>query len=412
MSSRLILERCGPPVAEALKNPLAMRKISKYVGEYIDSNHVAFSAQHFGHRVVFDHGKHGEGRHAKLLFDLIEDVGGPSPLELHQLIHTVRSQHNVKFGMALDKPFFWIAAVYLIERGRDAKITDSRDARDLQNLIYYMCFGWWWTLQVKIYKYIPPVEVLNYTVSRLSRKFKIKEKGTALDAIFDSAWNHYLNFKKDLERGSDEDIKSFINAQWSRLNSIFVNFMKETIKDQKAGNYLNTDRDQQGVSGDDGQPEKDMDTFNSAILSIAKQTAIHIASNPPSSRIIALSSRIAKVSEDGLRDSVASMVKRYKIEYFQKLVTNMMSLYVNEGGYMPSTIFSRQFVVYMLQLYARSNTTNTFVIDIKKQLDEILRSVSQQYVATNRKTTQTMLRKSIYVYFALSIQEANRGRSF
>jgi hypothetical protein len=408
MSTRMLVERCEESITKALKNPVTMRKYNRIVYTFIDRNNDTMSAPHFGKRLLFDHGPYGEGKETKPIFELIDM--DPSPKELTALVKKIKDS-GVIFLPPADRSFMWLSAMFLRVREQLPGSVKDKE-RDLKSIVIYMCFLWWWIVQRKVYPHIPRDEVLNYTVSRLSRKFKIKEHGNALDAVWDSAWSHYLNFKSLLAEGSDDSIKQFITGQWSRINSLFVNFMKETMRDQREGNYMNVDDDHQAVSGDEGHAESELDTYSSEIQQLTSRTTDMLMNKPVNQRLVDLSARISKVSPEGLRDSVAAMTKTFEYDFFYELVNGMLSMYVNDGRNSPNTIYSKHYIVYMLQLYGRSNTTNEFVHEIKNKLDKILRSVSQQYNNTNRKATQVILRKSIFVYVALMVQEANRGMKF
>lgn len=398
----MLIELMSEPSARVVSNRSDMRKFERLVDRFIDTNNESLTANHFGERLIFDQGKHGEGRDSRPVFELT-DV---DPREIEKTLDRVRKT-GVRFSSSMDYPLNWMLANWIRELDKH----DNKRYREFytEKTLMYMSFAWWWSLQIKYFKHKPQKGIVDYTVSRLSQKFKIKRFGNALDAVYDSVYTQYLNDIQRLREGSDENVKLFLNGQLSRMNSMFQKFRNEFEKDYRAGNYINVDDDQQAVKGDDGSPEIEASTYSTTIQNMTQRTVSRLLNENADQKAINVSSKINKVPASSLRSSIESMTSNYQEEYFYQLIIDMITLYVVEGQRSPRQIFSNDYLEYMLKLYRRSNTSDEGAIRIKKKLDEILTQVSPLYLKTNRATTKMNLRKSIFLYLAIQIQRANRS---
>lgn len=409
--SKILINGLSPQIKPLRTNSGVLRKFDRLVKDYIDEHAEVLMEPHFAKRLYFDHGKDGDGEHTKPVFELFDLKGQ----QVSSLIKQMKRENIVVLDQ-LTRPLHWLLTVWLRELVLIAKETKLRSSEKnqientIENIIAYMIFGWWWTLQIKYFPFVPNENIVAYTVSRLSGKFKIRQYGSGMDALIASSINHFKKHVHELESGTDEDIKNFVSGQWSRLNSIFKNFAREVMKDHEQGNYINPDTDEQAEKGDDGRPEREMTTYSGLINEMTLRTVDRLFNSVPDQKAINLSAKLSgNLNEHALKDSIQSMLSSFEYDYLKDIVSSIIVLYVIKGGRKPSQIYSRDYIEYVYEIYSRSNTRDETVLKIKEKLDEILKVVSDLYIKTQRRATKTRLRKSIFLYFALMIQQSNRN---
>ena len=95
------------------------------------------------------------------------------------------------------------------------------------------------------------------------------------------------------------------------------------------------------------------------------------------------------------------------MEDIREVVYSIMYDFLFTGNHDQASINSTELLIYSLETYKKSNTTNTNVVKIKNILDKWLSMYSETYAKTNRIATMNTFRKSLYMFFIFTIQKTS-----
>ena len=135
---------------------------------------------------------------------------------------------------------------------------------------------------------------------------------------------------------------------------------------------------------------------------------LNLSIKGPDSKIIHIVSKMNEVSISDLRNTLDKLCKDKKnMEDIREGVYSIMYDFLFTGNHDQASINSTEFLIYSLETYKKSNTTNTNVVKIKNILDKWLSMYSETYAKTNRIATMNTFRKSLYMFFIFTIQKTS-----
>ena len=135
---------------------------------------------------------------------------------------------------------------------------------------------------------------------------------------------------------------------------------------------------------------------------------LNLSIKGPDSKIIHIVSKMNEVSISDLRNTLDKLCKDKKnMEDIREVVYSIMYDFLFTGNHDQASINSTEFLIYSLETYKKSNTTNTNVVKIKNILDKWLSMYSETYAKTNRIATMNTFRKSLYMFFIFTIQKTS-----
>ena len=135
---------------------------------------------------------------------------------------------------------------------------------------------------------------------------------------------------------------------------------------------------------------------------------LNLSIKGPDSKIIHIVSKMNEVSISDLRNTLDKLCKDKKnMEDIREVVYSIMYDFLFTGNHDQASINSTEFLMYSLETYKKSNTSNTNVVKIKNILDKWLSMYSETYAKTNRIATMNTFRKSLYMFFIFTIQKTS-----
>lgn len=253
----------------------------------------------------------------------------------------------------------------------------------------------------KYFKFEPNERIMAYTINNLSNKFKIKQMGTVLATLVDIITicdNHY---SKNLIRGTDKDIADYISAIKTRLNSIIKNICGEFMKQHDSGKYMNYEEE-----NEDEENFRTADSNSYVVERMTNAVVLELSVKGPDMKIVTVAAKLNKVSINDLRTTVTRMCKDKKNrDEIKQVVSAILFDFLFDGENTKDDIYSSKFIVFSLNTYKKSNTTDTNVVKIKEICDKWLNEYSDAYKKTNMVSTLNLFRKAMYMFFVFTIQK-------
>ena len=225
--------------------------------------------------------------------------------------------------------------------------------------------------------------------------------GTVVAALIDTVVicdNHY---SKNLIRGTDKDIADYISAVKTRLNSLIKNICGEFMKQHETGKYMNYE-----VDNEDEENFSMADSNSYMIDRITNAVILTLSVQGPDMKIVTVAAQLNKVSVNDLRTTVTKMCQDKSNRNDIKEVTSAILYdFLFDGNNTQEELHSSKFIVYSLNTYKKSNTTDTNVVHIKEILDKWLSQYSAAYKKSNMVGTLNLFRKALYMFFVFTIQK-------
>ena len=381
--SSVILKEIYPTIEGALKNKSTEEEIKKVVNFYLDKNNEKLTTIGPSQRIIFSI------EDKEKLFNAL-DV---SPVQIKKAID--KSTYIKSSWKKIADPFF-VACVLGI---RYSIIHKKDELRTI--LIIYLTVALYPSLHFKYFKFEPNENIMQYTINSLSNKYKIRQMGSMYNALLDTTLVSHENSKRDLVRGDDKSIIDYLNSCQTRLNSMLKNIADEYYKNHKNQNYLNLEEDK--------NTEDEFRVADSNIFSVDKitnQVLLKLLVDGPSIRLIDYAAKLCSVSVSELRNYINLMVIDENKEDMKNLIENIVFLFIYDQHNKADEISSNKFMIYCIELYKKSNTTNKNIMKIKLILDKWLTQIDI-YKKTQRLATINDFRRAIFLFFVFTIQRVN-----
>ena len=365
----------------ALKNPSHSKEIIRIISKYVDRNTDALVTLGPVNNIVFFDSDRIP------IYEILS-------ITKDELVATIKKSSDVSKSVNASDPFnvaMTLMIRYFCMTNKDAE----RKACAL-----YLLLSMYPSLFAKYFKFKPNENIMSYTISSMSNKFKIKQKGTmlsVLDDVVSTCDNHYT---PELKRFTDKDVATYIMAIKTRVNSILKNICNEFMKHHRAGNYINYE--------EDNMDEDNFTVADSNSLLIRRVTdavTLQIAVHGPEMRCVSLAAKMCKVSVNAMRTAVTQLCKESKNKAkITELVSDIMYDFLFNETNTQQDIKSTKFTLYALNTYKKSNTSNNNILKIKAILDEWLTEYSEQYKKTNVQSTINNFRRALYMFWVFTIQ--------
>ena len=184
----------------------------------------------------------------------------------------------------------------------------------------------------------------------------------------------------------------------TRLNSFLKKIAREFYDNQKQGNYLNLE-----FESNDEDNYREADSSIHAIERIVNKTTMKLIVDGPSIKLITIAAKNNSVSVNELRNYLNTMIVGDNKKDITEIIESILFLYVYDDKNSIDDINSDKFLLYCLDIYKRSNVTDTNVLKIKKILDSWLDHLGT-YKKTNRVATINNFRRALFTFFVITIQ--------
>lgn len=315
-------------------------------------------------------------------------------LEPNEMKPVIKTVHEFARSVNASDPFN-VAMVLII---RYFHVVKDKERRKLSAL--YMMLSMYPSLFAKYFKFPPNENIMEYTISSMSNKYKIKQETSLLSALISMVTICDDHYDKDLIRGTDKDLSMYISAMKTRLNAFLKGICGEFMKQHKNKNYINYEED-------NNDPDNFTVADNNSLLvqRVSQAVILNISVNGPDMQAVTYAAKMSSVSVNDLRSTVTNLCKEKKNNgEIAKMISAILYDYLFTGKNTQEEIYSTKFTVYALNTYKKSNTTNTNIVAIKNVLDKWLSEYSERYRKTNTASTINCFRKALYLFWVFTIQ--------
>lgn len=369
-----------PMIEKGLSKKENTVALKKAVGDYLDRNSEKLTTIGPIHRVMFTD------------YDM-QKLYEAAEVDPKQIMEVLKKNPNIKgHWKIMNNPFNSAIALairyYAVKKNEDMATT----------MLIYLTMSMYPSLHMKYFKFEPNEQVMNYTINNLSNKFKIKQLGTIYAALIDTTKGSYSHHKDRLIKGSDKEIVDFVMDVKTRLNSLLRKLSNEFYENSEKKLYLNTDSDSYE---EDNYHEADSNSY--AIERITNNVTLGLTVHGPNMNMVNAAAKWSSVSVNELRNYVNTMVTNENREDIRTVVESILFLFIFDDKNSVTEIRSRKFLLYCLETYKKSNTTDENIIKIKKILDKWLEDLGT-YKKTQRLATINNFRRALFLFFVFAIQ--------
>lgn len=382
MPNNIITTELYDTVAKNLSNKATQTQLKKDVGMYLDRYTDKLTTIGPVHRTLFiDSDK-------EKLYNAI-GVTGP------QIKAVLAKSPEVKqSGANMSEPFNTGCALAI------RYFSEARNKEMVSVVLVYLTLSMYPSLHKKYYKYGMNEQIMAYTINNLSNKYIIKQKGNLYDSLVYTTSNTYILHENRLAKGTDKNYIDFILDVKTRQNSLMRKIAQEFFKNHESGHYLNSD----GDSNDpDNFYEADSNTFN--IERITNSVVLKLTVNGADIRYVDTAAKYCKISRTELRNYVNTMVTNDNREDIRKIAESILFLFIFDSKNTIQEVGSTKFLLYSLEVYKKSNTSDKNVIRIKEILDKWLEELGT-YKKTQRLATINDFRRALFIFFVITIQRS------
>ena len=380
--TNIVTSAFGSHVANKMKDKSICNSLIKIISSYIDRNTEKLSTTGPVKQTTFSAGDK----------DNIYNLFGINEKSIELI---AKKSIELSRGVNTANPFN-ILMTLIIRECHIKKLINERKACSI-----YLILSMYPSIFKKYFKFEPNDRIMEYTINQLSNKYKIKQMGTVLAALVDTVTicdNHYSSH---LIRGTDKDIADYISAIKTRLNSLIKNICSEFMKQHDSGKYMNYE-----IDNEDEENFSTADSNSYLIERVTNAVVLELSVRGPDMKVVTIAAKLNKVSINDLRTTVTKMCKDNKNrDQIKEVVSAIMYDFLFDGENNKEDVYSSKFIVFSLNTYKKSNTTNTNIVKIKDILDEWLKEYSEAYKKSNMVSTLNLFRKSLYMFFVFTIQK-------
>lgn len=266
---------------------------------------------------------------------------------------------------------------------------------------WYLLVSMYPTIHYKYFKYGTNEACMNYTIANLTGKYKMKQTANMWSSFTEMIDTAYKLHEKAIIDGDDKAFIKYIQDVHTRLNSLIKNIAKEYYDNYENQRYLKSEHES---FEDDSYYEADSNSY--VIDRLTNKVVTHLVVNGPDMKLVQLAAKTNSVSVNELRNYTQTMVNEKQREDIHSIVEALLFLFLNstDEHHTASDIGTNSFMIYCLQVYKRSNTTDKNIIRIKSILDRWLDELGLT-AKVSRTATIVNFRRALYTFFVMSIQK-------
>lgn len=383
MADKILATEIYPYVEKAFSDKANIKKFENIVASFIDKNHETLSAIGPTKIILFtDYEKN-------FIYDLI----GVTPKQVKDAKN--KSKDIKTEGRNMADPFKCLMTMIIRYFSIKGMVETTRLA------VFYVGCALYPSLFTKYWRFPPNEKVMEYTINNLSNKYKIKQLGNLMAALDDLAYGAYVLHKEKIDAGLDSGVVLFILSIQARMNSFLKQISNEWYKNYQSGKYLESE-----FESIDGDNFREAESSMHVINQIVDKVSLKLVIEGPPMKIVTLSAKNNQVSVNELRNYLNLMIVNDNIDEIKKVIESILVLFLYDEHNTSRDINSDKFLIYCLDTYKRSNTTNKNIVEIKEILDSWLERLDI-YKKTQRTATINSFRRALYMFFVMTIQYYN-----
>lgn len=378
MSDSIMVDRLYDTLANNLKDKEKTKTFEKAIEKYLDKNMPELSQPGPTKLILFTESD------KQVAFD----ATGLDPVDISNAV----KESKVRMWTSLTHPII----IDLTLAIRYYKKTNNKNMET--KVLSYLVMAMYPSLFKNFWKYDPNPDIMRYTINNLSNKFKLKQIGYFFGTLMETATLSNKTYSSKLIRGTDNDIKEYTQGLNTRIRSLLRKIANEFYENERQKNYM-------GDEYDDNNPDnyKEADSTSFAVERITNGVVMKLM-NGVDFKNIDKAAQMCQVSKSELRNYINTMVTSENRKDIEKIVESILYLFLYDDNNKVGDISNMNFLIYCLEVYKKSNTTDENIIAIKNILDKWLQKLGT-YKKTQRLATINNFRKAIYVFFVFSIMQ-------
>lgn len=388
--STIIYDRIYPIINDSLKQSKNIVTIRQVFGEMISKNNEALSS------IIPDKAIFMDARTEKKFYDALNIDPKEIMKALNDSPDISNDWHTVK------NPMYISLLLCMIHFGENKKEDMLQQTTFIFSLYMYR------NIRSKYFKRTSEatINIMNYTISRLSYKNDLKKYGSVLKMIGKKSEiyinNWFIGRKADVTgKITDEIICKMINDNHGRYRTVMNNFYAEFKIDSTSGNYLNTD-----VDVDDGENYIESDNVSFMVeKNTQKVMNRFVLTTYPNPQILQQTCAIESgCTINNLRNMMLYVYDGHERE-FEKMVRIILQSYLFEYKKKTDDIKSYDFLSIMRTHYKKQTSTNENLNELKAIIDNVI-SGSGLSKRINRAATLNDCKKAFLLYVLFFIQRS------
>ena len=373
-------------VIKQQKNLVTLRQI---FGEIISRNNEALSSS------VPDKAVFVDNRIERKYFTLLE-------IDPKEILQALKDSDYIKDEWQTVKNPMYISLILLVIYFNNNKKTDMVD-----QTMFICSLYMYRNVRSKYFKRTSEstINIMNYTISRLTYKNDIKKYGSIMKLIGKKTeifLNNWLVERKSEVTGavSDDVICKMINDNHRRYSTVMNNFYAEFKKDSLSGNYLNVDQD---INEDDKFIESDNVSFM-VEKNTQKVMNTFILSSYPNPLILQHTVAIENgCSINNLRNMMNYLHANEK--EMERLIRIILQIFLFEYKKKTDDIKTADFLTIMRTHYKKQTDNNANLNDLKRGIDNVIQGSGLGKKIT-RAATLNDCKKALLLYILFFIQRS------
>ena len=384
MISSVVTKYLYPNIEKSLGNKQLQRKFMTVVTSYIDRNSSKLSTAGPSKRPIFS------DKDRSIVFDMF----GVDINELKKVLKT-SNYINTSWKIVMD-PFNLVMMMMI----RYCKLHKLEELN--RYCVMYLTLSMYPSLHYKYFKYEPNEAIMQYTINNLSAKYKIKNSGTIMNALVETTITSDTTYSKNIAEGNDKQLTDYINAYKTRMNSMMKKIRDAFEKNYRDGKYLNQETDNES---EDNFQRSDSNSY--LITRIVDKVYLNLSVHGPDMKMVQIVSKMNEVSVNETRNTVIKLCHEKKeSENIKGLCEAILYLFLFGGENRIEDLSGNTFLLFCLDVYKKSNTTDENIIKIKTILDNWIKKYSVAYKNTQRVATLNSFRRALFTFFVLTIQKS------
>ena len=382
-NSKVLVAELYPIVSSHLQKKENITRLKRGIESYLDRNNDKLTTLGPIHRTVF------LDSDMKVLYD----ATGLNPQTIKAVL---KKCNDVGDDWKIINNPFNVASMMAI---RYFKMVKNKDMAKLT--LIYLTLSMYPSLHFKYFQHEPNEKIMNYTINNLSNKYKIKKAGVFYIALIETAEGADINHHDRLLRGEDKDFVNYINDVKTRVNMMIRKISNEFYENKEKELYINIEQESME---EDNYREAESNIY--AIEKLSNGVVLKLIVNGPNMKLVTAAAKLCKVSVSELRNYASSMITSENKDEIKQIVESILFLYLFDDKNRLQEINSDKFLMYCMDIYKKSNTTDKNIINIKSILDGWLERLGT-YKKTQRLNTINDFRRALYIFFVVSIQYSN-----
>lgn len=335
---------------------------------------------------------------------------GLTTKELNDVGKVVRAHKNLNGDYTISTNPLYVSLVmatrfFTLKSEEATQVHNTRLVNECEDNIkrctYYMAVTNYGLVMRRYFKKCEPNEaVMQYAISGMIKKNRIRQTGSMLDTIYITTAECYEFYRERLKACVDDTVVRYINDVRTRLNSIMRNISNAYYKAFEEKNYLQSESESL-----EDKKFYEADSNIQFINRMTNKVVQTLITNGADMKLIEFSAKNNRVSLADLRSYIVVICTQKQVADLEKIVEALLVLFFtldSSKSYSVRDIGTNKFLYFCMNVYKTPNTKNEQITKIKEVLDGWVEQL-HMYEKAGTLGTINNHRRAIYMFLVLSI---------